>query len=99
MLPHLIQRHSGNKSCHSFVDDGLQPRSPAADNLVSQQMTLSGRCATGLLADLQPSRAAPAATCPANAVTKVLRPVIGDISANCPLSAALRGDVMSAAVV
>lgn len=47
----------------------------------------------------QPSRAASAAMWPAREVTKVLRPVIGDNSANSPLSAARRGAVITTAVV
>ena len=48
---------------------------------------------------VHPNRAASAATCPASAVTKVLRPVIADISDNSPFEAALRFDVMRLAVV
>lgn len=51
------------------------------------------------LAAFQPSRAASAATWPAREVTNVLRPVIADISENAPVAAALRFDVMRAAVV
>lgn len=51
------------------------------------------------LAAFHPSRAASAATWPASDVTNVLRPVIADISENLPVAAALRFDVIRAAVV
>lgn len=47
----------------------------------------------------QPSRAASAAVCPAKALTNVLRLVIADRLENSPVSTALRGVAMIAAVV
>jgi len=48
---------------------------------------------------IQASRAASAATCPAKLVTNALKLVIAECSPYSPLLAAVRGDVIKAAVV